>query len=369
MAGQLSAVPALCPGFGTDLSPQGLLDYEMVNIKEGWFSLDLEEHLKDLPGGKGPAIFHVRVLPVSEAGLEQIVGMPSNTMRIFYGTDLPKQPPYEIYAKEKVPDSRPQVRMTKLEFEPFHQVGRWPPGCKTWEEKYEKDDKKLLEKVGKFISGAWGWTSKSYQWMKNRVVDITGVLTLNIIPDNAMEFALNSALVSAGIPPDIPNINEMMRDGVDGLARGVAQTAVQQVPSGDLASNVGNLAVDVTMETASGMAEEELRERLEKEIEKRSRQALLQAADELEAQLEKDGKKALCSTTYFQGVYKVTVENTGTERYRDLAVRVDAAPVYLEHTWNIDLAPGESMTLVAVGAPRMPNGPYSQPLLLPGNEG
>lgn len=359
--------PPFAQGSETDLSPQGLLDYEVVNIKDGWFSIDLKELTKDLPGGEGPAIMHVRVLPISETGLEQVVGMPSNTMRIFYGTDLPQQPPYEFYAKEKVPGSRPQVRMTKLEFEPFRTEARWPPGCKTWEEKYEKDDKKLLEKVGKFLSGAWGWTSKSYQWMKNRVVDVAGALTLNLIPDNAMEFALNSALVSAGIPPDIPNINDMMRDGVDGLARGVAKTAVQQVPTADLASNVGTLAVDITVETASSMAEEELRERLEKEIEKRSRQALLQAADELEAELKKNGKKALCSTTYFQGVYKVTVENTGTERYEDLAVSVDAAPVYLQHTWTVDLAPGEKMTLVAVGAPKMPNGPYSQPLLLQGN--
>ncbi|MCP4319300.1 MAG: hypothetical protein GY789_25775 [Hyphomicrobiales bacterium] len=359
--------PPFAQGSKADLSPQGLLDYEMVNLKEGWFSVDLKALAKDLPGGNGQAIIHVRVLPVSEAGLEQVVGQPSNTMRIFYGTDLPPQPPYEFYAKEKVPDSRPLVRMTKLEFEPFHKIARWPPGCKTWEEKYDKDEKKFLEKVGRFLSGAWNWTSKSYQWMKNRVVDIAGTLTLNLIPDSAMEFALNSALVSAGIPPDIPNINAVMRDGVDGLARGVAKTAVQQVPTADLASNVGDLAVDITIETASGMAEEELRDRLEKEIEKRSRQALLQAADELEEELKANGKKALCSTTYFQGVYKVTIENTGDERYTDLAVRVDAAPVYLEKTWTVDLAPGETMTLVAVAAPKMPNGPYSQPLLLPGN--
>ncbi|MEX3006917.1 hypothetical protein [Hoeflea sp. TYP-13] len=358
--------PPFNQGSETDLNPQGLLASDIVNVKEGWFAFDVKALAEDLPGGKGPAIIHVRVLPVAEAGLEQVVGQPSNTMRIFYGTKLPPQPPYEFYAKEEVPGSRPQVRMTNLEFKPFHQIERWPPGCKTWEEKYGKKDKNFLKKVGDFFSGAWSWTSKSYQWMKNRVVDIAGTLTFNLIPDSALEFALNSALVSAGIPPDIPNLNEMMRDGVDGLARGVAKTAVQQVPSADLASNVGNLAVDITIETASSMAEEELRERLEKEIEKRSRQALLQAADELEEQLKSNGKKALCKTTHFHSVYKVTVENTGSEHYAELPVKIDAAPVYLDKTWNVDLAPGEKMTLVAVAAPRMPNGPYSHPLLLPG---
>ena len=318
---------------------------------------------KDLPGG--PAIFYVRVLPVA-AGSGRVVGQPSNTMRIYYGANPPAQEPFEFYAKEEVPGSRPQISMTALEFTPFHHIARWPPGCKTWEEKYGKKDKNFLEKVGKFFSGAWSWTSKSYQWVKNRVVDIAATLTLNLIPDSALEFALNSALVSAGIPPDIPNLNEMMRDGVDGLAKEVAKQAVTQVPTADLATNVGNLAVDITIETAAGMAEEELRERLEEEIEKRSRQALLQAADELEAQLKSEGKGALCSTTYFNSVYKVTVKNTGEEAYEGLQIKANAAPVYLDRTWTVDLDAGEETTLIAVASPRLPNGPYSHPLLPPG---
>ncbi len=357
--------PPFAKGASSDIEPEGLLASDIADVKEGWFAFDPKELAVDLPGGAKEAILHVRVLPVA-AGSGRIVGQPSNTMRVFYGADLPPQPPFEFYAKEEVEGSRPQIRMTDLVFEPFHQVARWPPGCKTWEEKYGKKDKNVLQKIGGFFSGAWSWTSKSYQWVKNRVVDIAATLTLNLIPDSALEFALNSALVSAGIPPDIPNLNQVMRDGVDGLAREVAKQAMQQVPTADLASNVGNLAVDITVETAAGMAEDELRDRLQEEIEKRSRQAMLQAANELEEQLKAEGKKALCSTTTFHAVYKVTVENTGDEAYTDLAISANAEPVYLDRTWSVDLAPGEKMTLVAVASPRLPNGPYSHPLLPPG---
>ncbi|WP_419909494.1 hypothetical protein [Hoeflea sp.] len=364
---QVSYLPY--PPFGNgseaDIEPQGLLASDVSDIKEGWFAFDPKELSKDLPGGGGPAIFYVRILPVA-AGSGRVVGQPSETMRIYYGADPPQQEPFEFYSKEEVPGSRPQIRMTALEFKPFRQVSRWPPGCKTWEEKYARNDKNFFEKVGKFISGAWSWTSKSYQWVKSRVVEIAATLTFNIIPDSTLEFALNSALVSAGIPPDIPNLNEVMRDGVDGLAKEVAKTTVSQVPTADLATNVGNLAVDITIQTAAGMAEDELRERLEEEIEKRSRQALLQAADELEEQLSSSGKGALCDPTYFHGVYKLTVRNTGDESYEGLQIGANAAPVYLDRTWSVDLKAGEETTLVAVATPRLPNGPYSHPLLPPG---
>ncbi len=364
---QVSYLPF--PPFGngseTDIEPYGLLASDLSDVAEGRFAFDPKELAGELPEGATQAILHVRVLPVA-AGTGRIVGQPSNTMRVYYGAAPPPPAPFEFYSKEEVTGSRPQIRLTDLVFEPLHLVSRWPAGCKTWEEKYGDRDKNILEKVGGFFAGAWNWAGKSYQWMKNRVVDIAAALTFNLIPDSALEFALNSALVSAGIPPDIPNLDKMMRDGVDGLAKEVAKTAVQQVPTADLASNVGNLAVDITITTAAGMAEDELRDRLQDEIEKRSRQALLQAADELAEQRAAEGKKALCQPTYFHGVYKVTVQNTGNEAVENLPVTANAEPVYLDRTWTVDLDPGESLTLVAVAAPRLPNGPYSHPLLPPG---
>lgn len=347
-----------------DLNPPNLLKSGTVSSQQGWFSFDLKELHARLPAGANQAIFHVRVLPVAIADGERIVGQPSSTMRVLYGLKLPPQEPFTFYAKEEIPGSRPELRLISLKFDPYRNETRWPPGCKTWEEKYGKK-KSFLQKVGGFFSGAWGWTGKAYQWVRKRAVDIASALTLNLIPDNVLEFALNSALVSVGIPPNIPNLGQLMNEGIDGLAREVAKNAVQQIPAADLASNVGNLAADIAINVAQDMAEDELRERLEKEIERHSRQALLQAADELEKQLKSTGKKTLCKSTDFHPVFHVTVKNTGSKPLQDVKVSVDAAPVYHGKTWKQDFAPGEQLTLVAVARPQLPNGPYSRPLLRP----
>lgn len=363
---QISYVPfpAFANAIDTDRNPPNLLKSGTVATQQGWFSFDLKELFARLPAGASQAVFHVRVLPVAFGDGERIVGQPSNTIRVLYGAKLPPQEPFTFYAKEEVPASRPQLRLVGLKFDPYRNETRWPPGCKTWEEKYGKK-KSFLKRVGGFFSGAWNWTGKAYQWVKNRAVDLASALTLKLIPDNVLEFALNSALVSAGIPPDIPNLAQLMNDGVDGLAREVAKNAVQQIPAADLASNVGNLAADIAIDVARDMAEDELRERLEKEIEQRSRQVLLQAAGELEKQLKSSGKKALCKPTDFHPVFHVTVKNTGSRPLQNVQVSAHAAPVYHGKTWKQDLAPGEQLTLVAVASPQLPSGPYSHSLLRP----
>jgi hypothetical protein len=356
--------PPFARGSESDLSPQGLLDYETVNVPEGFFTFNPQDLVSDLPGGEGPAILHVRVLPVTAAGLEQVVGQPSNTVRIFYGADLPPQLPYVKYPKQSVPDSQPKVRLKELGFQPFHRVEQWPPGCRS----EDGADEAASEREETAQLASWRWDSKSYQWMKTRMIDIAGTLMFETVSDNAIEFALSTALVSAGIPPDIPNIDVIMIDGVDGLAQDMAKTLVQQVPDADLADNLELLGTDPDAEPAADLSEAERRERLRHAIEEQSRQALLQAADELGEALSAQDRNTACADTYFQGVYKVTVENTGEEPLDDLVVGINAAPVYRQHSWTVDLAPGEERTLVSVGAPKLPNGPYSQQGLTPGKQ-
>jgi hypothetical protein len=356
--------PAFSNGADIDTDPPGLVATGLVEVIQGWFAFDLKELATDLPPGSGEAIFNIRVLPVATSGSERIVGHPSNVMKVFYGAKLPPPEPFTFYSKEEIPGSRPDVALVGLKFEPLRTVGRWPPGCKTWEEKYGKK-KDFIEKVGDFFSGGWNWASEAYQWAKDRVIDVARVLTLNAIPDSVLSFALDSALVSVGIPPDIPNLDQMMKHGVDGLAREMAKTAVQQVPAADLAANAGNLAADLAIDAAAGMAEDELRRRMEREIERRTRQAILTAADEMERQLREEGKKALCKTTTFHSEFHVTVRNNGSAAATDVAISADAPPVYEGADWKIDLNPGETLTLVAVGRPMLPGGPYSHPLLLP----
>ena len=313
-----------------------------------------------MPAGAKEAIFHVRVFPV--AGEGTIVGQPSNVMRRFWGTKLPPQEPYKIYAMAEVPNSAPDIRLVKLEVEPYKSVERWPPGCKTWEEVYG-EEKNIFEEIADFFSGAWDWASDAYQWAKDQVIELASILTFDLIPQDVFSFALDVAMASMGIPPDIPNLDQLMKEGVDGLAKEMAKAAMTQIPAADLASNVGNLAADISIEMAANMTEDELRNRLEQEIEKRSHDAILAAANEMQRQNAASGEGKLCSHESFHPVYKVTVVNAGSRDESSVVIKANASPVYRGGNWKTSMRRGELLTLVAVGKPILPGGPFSAPLL------
>jgi hypothetical protein len=359
---QVSYLPfsAFANGSAQDVTPPGLVLSGKTAYPQGWFSFSAADAAKKLPAKADQAIFHIRVLPV--AGEGQIVGQPSNVMRAFYGVKLPPQEPYKIYTKTEVPGSAPDIRLVKLEVEPFKSVERWPPGCKTWEETYG-EEKNIFEEIGDFFSGVWNWASDAYQWAKDQVIELASILTLDLIPKEVFVFALDAAMASMGIPPDIPNLDQLMKEGVDGLAKEMAKAAMTQIPAADLAGNVGNLAADLTVEAAASMTEEELRGRLEREIEKRSHDAILAAANEMQRQLAKSGEGKLCSHESFHPVFKVTVVNAGNRDEPNVEITASASPVYRGGNWNIAMRRGEQLTLVAVGVPILPGGPFSAPLL------
>ncbi len=262
----------------------------------------------------------------------------------------------------EVPGSAPDIRLVKLEVEPYKSVKRWPPGCKTWEEVYG-EEKNILEEIGDFFSGAWDWASDAYQWAKDQVIELASILTFDLLPREVFAFALDAAMASMGIPPDIPNLDQLMTEGVDGLAKEMAKAAMTQIPAADLASDVGNLAADITIEAAANMTEEELRKRLEQEIEKRSHDAILAAANEMQKQLATSGEGKLCSHESFHPVYKVTVVNAGNRDEPSVVIKAVAGPVYRGGNWNIAMRRAEQLTLVGVGQPILPGGPFSAPLL------
>jgi hypothetical protein len=352
--------PPFARANAADLAPPGLVLSGYLNFRQSWLSFGAAEAAKKLPPGAKEAIFHIRVLPV--AAQANIVGQPSNVMRAYYGLQLPPQEPYKIYAKSEVPGSAPKIRLVKFGFEPFKSVDRWPPGCSTWEEVYG-EDKTIFEEIGDFFSGAWNWASDAYQWAKDQVIELASVLTFDLIPKDVFVFALDTAMVSMGIPPDIPNLDQLMKEGVDGLAKEMAKAAVTQIPAADLAANVGNLAADVSLSAAASMTEEALRKRLEQEIEKHSREAISAAAEEMQRQLAQSGEGKLCTGADFHPVFKVTVANAGDKDYDNVQIRAGANPVYRGGNWTLSLRRGEQLTLVGVGEPILPGGPYSAPLL------
>jgi hypothetical protein len=201
------------------------------------------------------------------------------------------------------------------------------------------EEKSILEEIGDFFSGAWNWASDAYQWAKDQVIELANILTFDLIPKEVFVFALDAAMASMGIPPNIPNLDQLMKEGVDGLAKEMAKAAMTQIPAADLASNVGNLAA------------------------KRSRDAILAAANEMQKQNAASGEGKLCTGESFHPVYKVTVVNAGNRDEANVEINAHARPVYRGGSWKTSVRRGEQLTLVAVGTPILPGGPFSAPLL------
>lgn len=349
--------PAFANASEQDYDPPGLLLSGRDDRVGGLVNFDLRVLAEDLPAGAmapgGPgAILHVRVLPVTTVGTGEIVGQPSNVMRIYYGAEAPEPEPFEFYEPEIVAEA-PPVELTRIEFKPYRFV-ELPPGCLQWEEWRRKQEKSFLEKIGDAFTDIWNFAAEAYQWAKDRVIDIASALTFGVIPDSVLEFALNTALASAGIPPDIPNLDEMINGGLDHLASEMAKTAVSQIPSADLAVSLGNVAADITVEVAANMAEDELRQRLEEELERKSREALIRAADEIERARSTPDSNALCQRQFIPPSYRVTVVNTGPDPLEDVKVGVgDSEGVYWGVAEPVDLRPGQSVSFMAVPEPHI----------------
>ena len=344
------------PSFGNgskeDLEPRGLVFSGRANTTSGFFSFDVRALAEKLPANATAAIFHVRILPASAVGFGQIVGQPSNVMRIYYGAEPPQAPPFQFYEPEVIAEA-PPVELISLEFRP-HKTVQWPPGCVDWETYKKSLKKNFFEKVGKAFKSAWNFASEGYQWAKNRVVDIAGALTFGAVPDRVLSFALDTALASAGIPPDIPNLDEMISGGLDHLAAEMAKTAVSQIPAADVSVSLNNLVAEITVDAALAMGEEAARERLQDELEKRSREALVLAVEEMQDAVTKDRKKVPCSGRFVPASYHVTVVNTGPERLEDISVGMaDTLQIYEPMSEQVSLKPGQPLSFVRVPDPKL----------------
>lgn len=344
--------PDFANGAEEDYEPDGLVFSGRTDGKAGYFDLDMAVLGEALPPGITEAIFHVRILPVSNVALGAAVGQPSNVMRVYYGVEPPEAEPFQFFEPQIVAEA-PTVELVSLAFTP-HRAVEWPLGCVDWETYRRQQQRSFFERVGDAFKSVWDFASESYQWAKDRVIDIASRLTFGVIPDQVLSFALDAALVSVGIPPDIPNLDEMISGGLDHLAGEMAKAAVSQIPTADLAVTVGNLAADITVEMAADMAEDELRARLEAELERRSRETLIEAADAIAAAAATPQNGVLCTTRYIPPAYRVTVRNTGSEPLRDIAVRVgDSEGIYFASQVRVDLDTGQSIAFVTIAEPNV----------------
>jgi hypothetical protein len=279
----------------------------------------------------------VRVLPLAKVGGTEAIGQPSNIVRVLYGAVAPGQSKSPFIGLQVTAFN---VELASFEYRPYQLIERWPPGCKD----IPTDQRRTgFDAALHALEEVWNFASEAYQWVKSRAVDLAGTLTAGIIPRQYLEVALDGALVAVGIPPDVPNFGEMMRSGVDGIAKEMAKGVVDQLPASQLAPTLGNLAADVAVAQAEKMTTDELKRRIEQEIQKRSRDALLTAATEIDAQIASQASDMYCRVKVVPPIYRGMIRNTGNRTAEDVKVVIsDSATLFNATTLTVDIAAGKT---------------------------
>ena len=136
----------------------------------------------------------------------------------------------------------------------------------------EPEEPDIFEVIVSWAKSAVDWASKAWSDIKKFAVDVVLKYTpLGSICDSVgaksaceagLSTALNAALISMGIPPELPNFDQLVDQGIDYLA---AQAAAQMA----IPPEVVKAATDqggVYAGLALGVAEEKLREELKSQI-------------------------------------------------------------------------------------------------------
>ena len=267
---------------------------------QGSFSVDFANIPRPPLGmgrtGVNEPLWYVRVLPLGSSGT--VVGQPSNVIRVYDKSAPSSGPQFKIdmgqwYVKPGIP-----IRMTRFESVPYRYVDEWPPGCKHYQG--AGSQKTPWGWAAGAVKDAFDWTSQAYADAKNYVV--TGVVTIfPFVPRSVAQIALEAALAAAGIPPNIPNLNQMLTNGSDYLAGQMADQLAAQVPAGSELAQLG-------------------KEELRKKIQEKARDALIESAREIR---EPGADSDYCVGKEYPPFLKITVQNTGTQTYLDVEIRVD----------------------------------------------
>lgn len=173
---------------------------------------------------------YLRVIPVVSTADPRPVGLASPELRLIYAASppadlkIPSGPPTQ-------PSTPSPVQCLNLKYTPVKEYCYVHPGPSVCAQVGEKAP--WYESTFSFLTDAWNWASKTYQAAKKAVVDIA-VTALPMVPREAFEYALDGALAACGIPPDLPNLEELMEGGADYLA-GELVAQIGPPVAGDLA--------------------------------------------------------------------------------------------------------------------------------------
>ena len=199
------------------------------------------------------ADYQVRILPMMAPGGAQVVGAPSNMLVVkTYKTSAPG-----LDIKITPVTFASPIKVVKFAWVPYKYTPNWPPGCKAIPIGGAQG-KSEVEIVAGALGDAWNWATKAYEDAKNFVVKtivaVIAVIPPGInIPQEWVAIALDGALMAAGVPPNIPNLDKLMNDGAGFLA----EQMVAQLPvPPEVTQGLTGVAADAAIETFKGKVRE-----------------------------------------------------------------------------------------------------------------
>lgn len=311
----------------TTTEPAGLVRSGHERRRDGVFEVPFGAFTEVGGPSRAEALpsWYVRVIPVA-GDPPTPVGWPSDAIAVFdeakpTATDEELQ---EVFRLARYEERGVPVHLVRFELVPYRYDDRWPPGCEVY--RGRGTTQSPLEWFGEFVLNAADWASETYAEMKAFVVD--GVVAiLPFVPPEVAAFALDAALASAGIPPSIPNLDQLMEQGADYLAGQMADELAAQVPAGHALAELGK---------------EELRRRVQDE----TKAALTDNARKARAALEAEAGKYCVGRSYPPHL-KITLRNDGREPARDVRFSLATSTnLLLPMGFTIDeIGPGESLTV------------------------
>lgn len=271
--------------------------------------------------------YYVRVVPVdARPSLDPgrrpaVVGKPSRALELVIAEK--PLPQTDLSSFEFVSQEDFDLRLVEFRYQPTVTTERWPAGCRDVPRDEGKDAVDVIGDAPGALVDLVDWASEAYADLKQMAVSLMGDL-LPFVPESVISVALDSALAAAGLPPSIPNVDQLMTQGADYLAT----QAANQIP----VPGSGALA-----EMAQDQAREEIRER--------TRQALLETARGM-ARRQRESV-TWCTRHVADPYFLVTLRNASDAPARGARLVVSSSADLLEPAVaEIEyMAPGQRFTI------------------------
>lgn len=288
----------------------------------------------------GTKTFYVRALPViGDASFQRVAGFSSEIGEIVYGKRPPPKDAFEGF--EWVEKEIPNIELASFTYTPWYADEHWPAGCTV----YRGGGNDYFNPL-EFLMDAWDWVSTAYADIKASVIDLASGF-LPFVPREVFEVALDAALAAAGMPPTLPNIDQMMEEGAGYLAEQATGAVMGPVGSAMTEELAGELFKDAAADMIAQMTAEELHDAVQDEMESRLKSELQSSARSARAEIEGKADDMYCQTREYMPTLRLTLKNRSNKRYRDVTVRIgETAGTFESHELKVTLKPYERYDLV-----------------------